>query len=152
MAYGEFALDVLLTLTFGYVAVFCFRAVTNRQKAEALAATLGSRLQRAPGWVQGSGWGYSTPALRWYAFVVGLASLNFVLIAVHLVPLVFISLACFIVAPVIAGFKSHLIQLRDDGVRALTRPRTVEMVAWAVIFLYTMGVLLLARVLLLPVQ
>jgi len=150
MAYGEFALDVILTLMFAAVTLISFRAVANRQKLDSLAASLGAGLQRAPRWVQGSGWGYSPSALRWYAFAIGLASLNFVFIAVHLTLLVFLSVMCFILMPLVAGFKTHVLQLRHQGPRALTRPRTVEMVAWGFVFFYTIGVLFLARALLLP--
>jgi hypothetical protein len=152
MAYGEFALDLLLTLLFGAMAIYCFRVVANRQRAETLASGLGSSIQKLPNWLHGSPWGYSAAAVKWYALGAGLASLNFVLIAVHLDLLVFPSVACFIVMPLIAGSRTRLRELSRGRLGALGRPRLWELIVWAVVFLYTIGVLFLASALMKPAR
>jgi len=83
--------------------------------------------------------------------MIGLASLNFFLIAVHLVLVVSVSIGCFFAAVVIASFQGERYRIGRHGVvKALTRPRLWELLALTLIFGYLVGVLLFAKALLLP--
>lgn len=147
--FAELALDLLLAIAFGTIAWLSFRTAADPNRAASVAAGLASKIEGAPNFLKANSWAHSPTALRWYGFTIGLASLNFLLLAVHLLPLVYLSVACFLVAPIIAGVSSERYRIRREGIRAITKPRGWEVLAWLLIFGYTVGVLMLGKALLL---
>jgi hypothetical protein len=146
----QLLLDLVLTIAFAVLAFRALRIAADGQRATALAARVAARLSRAPRWLRGNEWAYSGAGLRWFGFGFGLASLNFVLIALHLTPLAFISVSCFIVSIFVSSAMGFNYVVRRKGLSAalFREVRSWEMLAWLLVLLYTLGVLALAKVLL----
>jgi hypothetical protein len=145
----EFAIDLLLVIAFGAIAWLSFQTAAKPERAAAFSSVLSARLQSAPRLFRGNEWAYSGSGIRWYAFMIGLASLDFVLIAVHLVPIAFLSVACFLVALFIASFKGWQYQSKRYGVHLFgNRVRGWEILVLALVFGYQIAVLFLAQTLL----
>jgi hypothetical protein len=145
----EFAIDLLLVIAFGAIAWLSCQAAMKPERAAAFGSVLSARLQSAPRLFRGNEWAYSGSGIRWYAFMIGLASLDFVLVAVHLVPIVFLSFVCFLAALFIASFQGWHYQRKRYGVDLLsTRVRGWEVLALGLVFSYQIAVLFLAKALL----
>jgi hypothetical protein len=143
-------LNVVLTVGFAALAFFSLRIAADGQRATALSTRVATRLSGTPAWIRGNEWAYSKTGLRLFGFAFGLASLNFVLIGLHLTPLAFISASGFIVLFLVASAMGFNYVARRKGLNvALFRElRALEILAWLVMMLYTIGVLALANVIL----
>ena len=139
--------QVGLVVGFAIVAIVALRLSADEKMATTLAARIAMQFKAMPPWLRGNEWAYSATALRWFALDIGLASLNFVLIGLHLTPLVFVSVACFLLSVLVAsglGF-THVVRQKGVATALLREIRFWEFLAWVLILLYTLGVLLLAK-------
>jgi hypothetical protein len=80
--------------------------------------------------------------------MIGLASIDFVLVAIRLEIVAIFSFVCFLLALLASSYQGFLYRTKQYGSMSLTRPRLWELLALVVLSLYQAGVLLLAKMLL----
>ena len=143
-------LNVVLGIGFATLSFFSLRIAVDGQKANALSPRAAARLSGTPKWIRGNEWAYSRTGVRLFGFAFGFASLNFVLIGLHLTPLAVVSASGFIVLFLVASVMGFNYVVRTKGLAvALFRElRVLEILVWLLIMLYTIGVLALANVIL----